>query len=142
MQLSKRTLERLGIQTSSCLSKFDRYVFCITNFKANFLSFLVIIWLVFLSRNYWSSIYHDLMSSIWEKVIWILAGNLNSGRSYLITAVKSGVEMSCNLFSNGVFVIVRIFPDLSVILTSKVARLSLNFVSKMWGKSGNDKWSI
>ena len=27
------------------------------------------------------------MASIWEKAISILAGNLNSGRSYLITAV-------------------------------------------------------
>ena len=27
------------------------------------------------------------MTSIWEKAISILAGNLNSGRSYLITAV-------------------------------------------------------
>ena len=27
------------------------------------------------------------MAIIWEKVISILAGNLNSGRSYLITAV-------------------------------------------------------
>ena len=29
---------------------------------------------------------HDLMASIWEKAISILAGNLNSSRSYLITA--------------------------------------------------------
>ena len=45
-------------------------------------------WLVFfLSRNYWSSLDHDLMASIWEKDISILAENLNSGGSYLITAV-------------------------------------------------------
>ena len=30
---------------------------------------------------------HDLMARIWEKAISILAGNLNLGRSYLITAV-------------------------------------------------------
>jgi hypothetical protein len=31
-----------------------------------------------LFRNYWSSLGHDLMASIWEKAISILAGNLNS----------------------------------------------------------------
>ena len=36
---------------------------------------------------YCSSLDHDLMASIWVKAISILAGNLNSGRSYLITAV-------------------------------------------------------
>ena len=35
----------------------------------------------FLSRNYWSSSDYDLMTSIWENTISILAGNLNSGRS-------------------------------------------------------------
>ena len=30
---------------------------------------------------------HDVMASILEKAISILAGNLNLGRSYLITAV-------------------------------------------------------
>ena len=44
-------------------------------------------WLGFLSKNYWSSLDHDLMASIWEKAISVLAGNLNSGRSYFITAV-------------------------------------------------------
>ena len=44
----------------------------------------------FLSRIYWSSLDHDLMASIWEKGISILAGNLNSGRSQLITAVPPG----------------------------------------------------
>ena len=42
----------------------------------------------FLSRNYWSWLDHDPMASIWEKAISILAENLNSGHSYLITAVK------------------------------------------------------
>ena len=41
----------------------------------------------FLSRIYWSLLDHDLMASIWEKAISILAGNLNSGCSNLITAV-------------------------------------------------------
>ena len=41
----------------------------------------------FIWWNYWSSLDHDLVASIWEKAISILAGNLNSGRSYLITAV-------------------------------------------------------
>ena len=47
----------------------------------------------FLSRNYWSSLYHDLMAIIWEKAISILAGNLNSGHSYLITAVIRGLHI-------------------------------------------------
>ena len=42
----------------------------------------------FLSRNYWIPLDHDLIDSIWEKDNSILAGNLNSGRSYLITAVQ------------------------------------------------------
>ena len=41
----------------------------------------------FLSRNYCNLLDHDLMASIWEKDISILAGNLNPGRSYFITAV-------------------------------------------------------
>ena len=48
-----------------------------------------VLWLGFLSRNYWSLLDHDLMASIWEKAISILAGNLNSGHSYLITAVRT-----------------------------------------------------
>ena len=46
-------------------------------------------WLSFLSRIFLISLDHDLMASIWEKAISILAGNLNSSRSYLITAVLS-----------------------------------------------------
>ena len=34
--------------------------------------------------------HHDLMACIWEKAIQILAGTLNSGRSYLITAALTG----------------------------------------------------
>ena len=47
-------------------------------------------WLGFTSKNYWSLLDHDLMASIWEKAILILAENLNSGCIYLnlITAVK------------------------------------------------------
>ena len=41
----------------------------------------------FLSRIHWSYLNHYLMANIWGKDILILAGNLNSGRSYLITAV-------------------------------------------------------
>ena len=43
----------------------------------------------FLSWNYWSLLDHDLMVSIWKKAISILARNLNSGGSYLITAVNN-----------------------------------------------------
>ena len=46
-------------------------------------------WLGFLSRIYWSSLDHDLVASIFEKAISILAGNLNSRRTYLIKAVDS-----------------------------------------------------
>ena len=68
------------------LSKFDRSVFLILKPISFLLVFCVhLAW--FLSRNYWSSLDHDLMASIWEKAISILAENLNSGRSYLITAV-------------------------------------------------------
>ena len=73
---AKRILERRGIQTSSTFVKI--WLVCIPEFKANFL-FL---------RIYWSPLDHDLMASIWGKAISILAGNLNSGLSYLITAVK------------------------------------------------------
>ena len=38
---------------------------------------------------YLETIGAHLMASIKEKAISILAGNLNSGRSYLITAVKN-----------------------------------------------------
>ena len=53
---------------------------CISEFKANFLIFGR--FCLFLSRIYWSSLDQDLMASIWEKAISILAGNLNSFRSY------------------------------------------------------------
>ena len=51
-------------------------------------SVFVFVLLGFLSRNYWSSLYHDLMASSWEKANSILARNLNSGHTYLITAVQ------------------------------------------------------
>ena len=44
---------------------------------------------VFLSKNYWSLLDHDLMASIWEKTISIFAGNLISSRSYFIAVVLS-----------------------------------------------------
>ena len=50
----------------------------------------------FLSRIYWSSLDHDLMASIGEKASSILAGNLNSGSSYLITAVPEIVSPNCD----------------------------------------------
>ena len=45
----------------------------------------------FSSKIYWSSLNHDPIASIWEKAISILAGNLNSSCSYLITAVTDFV---------------------------------------------------
>ena len=46
----------------------------------------------YLSRNYWSLLDNDLTASIWEKAISILARNLNSGRSYLITTVCESTD--------------------------------------------------
>ena len=66
----------------------------------------------FLSSNYWSSLHHDLMSCIREKDISILAGNLNSGHSYLIIAVRqirlwqsdfSPKCLACKMFGTGNF---------------------------------------
>ena len=65
-----------------CLSKFDR-----SESKANLLFFQRLYGLGFLSKIYWSLLDHDLLAKIWEKAISILAGKLNSGRTYLITAV-------------------------------------------------------
>ena len=81
-----RILEKHGIQISSSFVKILQV--CIREFKANFLFLGRLYGLVFdLDRNYWSQLDHDLMANIWEKAIAILARNLNSGRSYLITAV-------------------------------------------------------
>ena len=82
---AKRILKRLGIQTSSSFVKI--WWVCIPKFKANFLFFWHLYGLGFFSRIYWSWLDHDRIASIWEKAISILAENLNSGRSYLITAV-------------------------------------------------------
>ena len=75
---AKRILERLQYR----LSKFDRSVFLILKPIYYFFG------LVFYLETIGSSLDHDLMASIWEKAISILAGNLNSGHSYIITAVK------------------------------------------------------
>ena len=73
------------MQTYQILTHDDEV--CIPNFKSNFLILLHLYGLVFLSRNYWSLLDHALMASIWEKAISVLAGKLNSGHSYLITAI-------------------------------------------------------
>ena len=84
-------------------SKFDRSVFL-----SQFLILLAFIWLDFLSRNCWSSSDHDLMASIWEK-----AGNLNSGRSYLITAVEIFFsilsDLLTDIFFNDIYVFSHFF---------------------------------
>ena len=41
----------------------------------------------FLFKNYWIWLDYDLMASFGEKAFSILVGNLNLGRTYLITAV-------------------------------------------------------
>ena len=48
---------------------------------------MAFIWFGFYLETIGSSLDHDVMASIREKAISILARNLNSGRSYLITAV-------------------------------------------------------
>ena len=53
----------------------------------SFLFFLVFVPLGFLFTK-WSQLNHPLVANMVEKVISILAGNLNSGRSYLITTVQ------------------------------------------------------
>ena len=65
---AKRILERLGIQTTSSFVKILSF-FC--------LFFGVYTAWFFLPRNYWSSLDHELMASIREKIISILVGNLN-----------------------------------------------------------------
>ena len=104
-------------------------------FKVNFLFFLAFIWLGFLSRNYWSSLDHDLMASIWVKAISILAGNLNSGRSYLITAVCKQVfswyeYFHCiDKFSNlpHIFMLTQIMKNISIWMFDSYILLSLNY---------------
>ena len=56
-------------------------------FNVNFLTFLGLYTLAFCTRNYWRWLNHNWMANIWERAISILAGNLNLGRSYLITTV-------------------------------------------------------
>ena len=77
---AKRILERLHHR----FSKFDKSVFLISKpisyFWGHFYG------LVFLSRNYLSLLHHDLMVRV--KAISIFAENLNSGHSYIITAVE------------------------------------------------------
>ena len=77
-----------------CLSKFDWFVFL----NAKPISYFLGIYMACfaLSRIYWCFLDHDLMASIWEKAISILAGNLNSGRSYLITTAASKVNLLFN----------------------------------------------
>jgi hypothetical protein len=77
---AKRILERRGIQTSSLFVKI--WLVFISEFKANFLY----IWHLYgLGFFYLES----TVRYIWEKAVAILAGNLNSSRRYLITAVKN-----------------------------------------------------
>ena len=70
--------------TEHHLSKFEQSV--IVNLMP-ILDFFGIIPIAFCSRNFWSQINHHLMANIWGKAISILEGNLNLGRSYLITTV-------------------------------------------------------
>ena len=68
------------------LSKFYRSVFLILKPISYFFAALLY-GLVFYLETIESSLDHNLLATIWEKAILILVGNLNSGHSYLITAV-------------------------------------------------------
>ena len=63
----------------------------VMNLKPIFFSFLFFFFLVFVPLGFlftkWSQLNHPLVANMVEIVISILAGNLNSGRSYLITTV-------------------------------------------------------
>ena len=82
-----------------CLSKFDRSVFLILKPIWNLCGIFMAL---FLSRNYWSLLNHDLKASIWEKANPIFAGNLNSSLSYLNnhTAVAIQVLRHINCILN------------------------------------------
>ena len=112
------------------------------NFKALFLICLVLIWLGLLSRNYWSSLDHDLMASIWEKVISILAGNLNPVRSYIITAVL--MRQQETLFSFECGQIAKEHPLQGLILLKKVLiyveKHSKRFFSRVCTIVPQNKW--
>ena len=84
---AKRIIEGRGIQTSSSFVKI--WLVCIPEFRAIYLFFWRLYGLDFLSRIYWSSLDHDdPMAGNWEKAISILAENLNSSCSFVITAVQ------------------------------------------------------
>ena len=90
---AKKILKDLEFRLHHRLSKFDRSVFLIVKPISYF-------WRLYGLVFYLETIRvhdHDLMASIREKAISILAGNLNSGRSYLITAVLIFFRCS-NLF--------------------------------------------
>ena len=76
----------------------------------------------FLSRDYWSLSDHDLMASIWEKNILILAENLNSGRSYLITTIQA-------------FLIARFFWNFHKCLVRTKIRLIVEFKLRLGAQS-------
>ena len=81
-------------------SKFDRSV--AVNLKP-ISYFLVLIPLVFLSRNYWSQLHQHLMANIGEKAISILMGDSNSGLGYLITNVIPDFHIFTNFVRSQIF---------------------------------------
>ena len=116
----------------------------IPEIKVNFLFFWHLYSLGFLSRIYWSSLDHDLMASIWEKwekAISILAGNLNSGRSYLITAVLA-LLFNWSSAYYGVFLKIRIKLKMySYINAPTISRYyALGTLKRVW-KSELNPWT-
>ena len=55
------------------------------------------------------------MASICEKAISILAGNVNSGRSYLITAVLRGDENGVHKIGGGACMLKNQRPNIKII---------------------------
>ena len=116
-----------------CLSIFDMSLSL--NLKPLFI-FMVFIWLdFFYLETIGSELYHDLMTSIWEKAISILAGNLKSGHSYLITAVSKAD------FYTSKALIFKLFGKCQIIRILKIiARLSGRFSWHVKFKKSGPLW--
>ena len=70
--------------------------------------------LAFWSKNYWGQLNHHLMANIWEKAKSILARNLISSLSYLITTVHGTVQLCCIARRRHVFIIHHLLSELSL----------------------------
>ena len=99
-------------------------------FNANLLTFFRFILRALCSRNYGSLLNHNGMANIWEKVISILARNLNLGRSHLIITVKVIVcflAFSLNIWPHYVLVGIKCIPVL-------VKNVVVHYANRIWCK--------